>query len=928
MVRFSKTARFGLLLGLFFSLVVSTGFGITNSAVALLPSPQATDLSLTAGVEKTVLDNGLTVLTKEIHTAPVVSVQVWYQVGSRNEPEGANGISHQLEHLMFKGTSDRPIQFGRLFSALGSQFNAFTGYDQTAYYNTVEQDKLNALLVLEADRMKNALINEEQLASEKRVVISELQGYENNPDYRLGRAVMRAAFPEQPYGLPIGGTKADVEKFTVEQVRQYYQTYYSPDNATLVITGDFNTDDVLATVRETFGALTPTHGGTPRTATPASPQAPTTQPNNSEPIVLREPGSSAILNAVYPLPNINHPDVPAIDLMDLILTQGRSSRLYQALVESGLASSMGAYASELIDPGWYDITVTASPQQSLAQVDQALLQSLEQLRQQPVSPDELARAKTQLKSYIVLSNQDVTNQASQLAYNQVVSGDYRYSDRYLAAIEQVTVDDIQRVAQTYLDPALRTVGYFEPTTPDGQGDQAAAGTSRTVENFSPGEPVDPAEVAQYLPPVNATPSSTVQPLPEVWQLDNGLTVLLLPDDSAPVVNLSGWVDAGLVYDTPAKAGTASLTAANLLSGTKNRTALELAEVLEDEGLSLDFTIGREGVSIAGAGLSSSLPTLVDVLSDVLQQANFPRDQLRLSRQRSLLDVQDELNTPERLSWRLLRQSVYPPEHPFHVFATEDSLKAVTRSDVRQFYATHYRPDTVVLSLVGDFEPDALKSLLQSKLGDWQAEGAAPELTYPPVSLPDDNQRVQQTIPGTSEAVTYMGYNGIDRQDPRFYAAMVLNDIVGGGTLSSRLGTEVRDRQGLTYGIYSFFLAGIHPGPFAIGMQTAPEDTDQAVNLTIAVLNQLQEQGITETELETAKRSLISSYTVSLASPDTIAAEALNNRVYGVGVEELREFSEQIEAVTLADVQQVIKDLVHPNSLVIVTTGPGNGTPSD
>jgi zinc protease len=211
--------------------------------------------TVTENVQKTLLENGLTVLTKEVHTAPVVTVQVWYKVGSRNEEPGLNGIAHQLEHMMFKGTQTRPIQFGRLFSALGTDSNAFTSYDQTAYYGTAERNKLKALLILEADRMQNSLINTEQLASEKRVVISELQGYENSPEYRLNRAVMQAAFPNHAYGLPVAGTKADVEKFTVEQVRQYYQKYYSPDNAVLVIVGDFQTAPTLKAVKEIFGNL-------------------------------------------------------------------------------------------------------------------------------------------------------------------------------------------------------------------------------------------------------------------------------------------------------------------------------------------------------------------------------------------------------------------------------------------------------------------------------------------------------------------------------------------------------------------------------------------------------------------------------------------------------------------------------------------------
>lgn len=907
----------------------------SQPTVALEPSPQAEPiLSVTQGAQKTVLENGLTVLTKEIHTAPVVSVQVWYRVGSRNEPAGMNGISHQLEHLMFKGTRDRPIQFGRLFSALGSQSNAFTSYDETAYFGTVERDKLDALLVLEADRMTNSTIGESQLSSEKRVVISELQGYENSPRYRLDRAVMRAAFPDRSYGLPVGGTRADVENFTLQQVREYYQTYYNPQNAVLVVTGDFDTEATLQKVRQSFGQVVSrtapdrTSDRSPtRTSASQPAPSPTTAAQQSapqpaqQPIVLRQPGSTALLQVVYPLPDIQHPDVPAIDLMDMVLTGGRSSKLYQALVETGLASSVGAYASELIEPGWYEMSITAAPGKELTQIEQTLQQTLTDLRQHPVSQEELDRARTQLQASFILSNQDISSQAMQLAYNQVVANDYRFSDRYLAAIATLTPADIQRVAQTYLDPAKRTVGFFEPTQANGQPGSSPSTGGRTVENFSAGDPVDPAEVARYLPPVTPTEATTTQALPTEITLSNGLRVLLLADSSTPTVSLSGWIKAGNEFDQNEKAGLASLTAANLMNGTRTKTALELAQTLEDKGAELSFAANREGVSIDSNMLSPNLPTVVETLADVLQHATFPADQLELSRQRALTRLQVELDDPQQLGWRIFRQAIYPSNHPFYSLPTDASLKQITQADVVNFYRSHYRPDATVLALVGDFDPAQVQALLEKSLGSWQAQGRPSTPRYSTVAPPRTTTRLNQAMPGKSEAVTFMGYNGISRRDPRFYAALVMNQVLGGDTLASRLGTEIRDRQGLTYGIYSYFVAGMNPGPFSVTMQTAPDDANRAIASTLQLLQQLRNNGITEAELNAAKRSLTSSYPVDLANPSSVAATILMNAVYGLSRDELRQFPAQIEAVTLTQVNQVIRDLIRPDNLVIVTAGP-------
>ena len=923
-------------------------------------SKDETPLSVTEGVRKTVLKNGLTVLTKEVHTAPVVTVQVWYKVGSRNEGPGVNGIAHQLEHMMFKGTTDRPIQFGRLFSALGSNSNAFTSYDETAYFGTVERNKLDALLAIEADRMENSVIADKQLASEKRVVISELQGYENNPGYRLSRAVMRTAFPNQAYGLPVGGTKADVEKFTVKQVRDYYNTYYSPNNATLVIVGDFETEPTLAAVKAEFGSLpnrgkmenaasaqmqkpsspqenVPSEAATAldagaRMQKPSSPQenapASDNKPGSSKtpakaPIVLKQSGSAPLLEVIYPLPDVNNPDVPALDVMDYILTEGRNSRLYQALIESGLASDAGGGTANLIAGGWYNLSATAAPGQDLTKINQVLQQMIAEMRTKGVTEEELNRAKAQLRSGIILNNRDITSQAMQLGYNETTAGDYRYTDRYLAAVEKVSAADVQRMVKTYLAPDLATVGMFEPTklTADRTG-AGVAGATQTAETFNAGPPVDPAEVAKYLPAIDSNQTPTTRSLPQQFTLANGLQVLLLPDPSTPTISLSGYIKAGTEFDPQSKAGLAKLTAANLMNGTKSKDALTLAKALEDRGASLGFGANREGVDIEGNSLAEDLPTLIQTLADVVQNANFPDKEMELSRQRALTALKVEMDTPARVAQRTFQQAVYPKNHPFHKFPTEDSLKSITRKDVVGFDAEYYRPDATVLTLVGDFDAKAVRSLLETELGSWKVSGKSPSIKYPSVPLPSTVVKLNPVLPGKTQAITFMGYRGIDRKDPRFYSALVLNQILGGDTLSSRLGTEIRDRLGLTYGIYSSFQAGKQAGPFLISMQTAPEDAQRAIASTRNLLEQIHKQGVTAAELKAAQRSLTSNYKVSLTSPDDLASRILMNDVYGLSEDELRKFPEKIQAVTLAQVNQVAKTLLRPDHLIVVTAGPG------
>ena len=893
---------------------------LLSGEFSLLPAIAATPLAITQTVQKTVLENGLTVLLKEVPTAPVVTVQVWYRVGSRNEAPGVNGIAHQLEHLMFKGTQERPIQFGRLFSALGSESNAFTSYDQTAYFGTVEHDKLNALLTIEADRMQNAVISAEHLTSEKRVVISELQGYENSPNYRLERAVMRAAFPTSPYGLPVGGTKADVQSFTVEQVRSYYQNYYSPSNATLVIVGDFQSAPTLAAVKDTFGKVPQRQSAAVAKPAPSlKPQSISPETAKKSPIVLAEPGSAALLAAVYPLPKVTDPDVPALHLLDLVLTQGRSSRLYQALIESGLASNFGGAPENMLADGWYEFTATAAPGQKLESIQAAIQQTLADVRTKGISQPELQRAKTQLRASILLRNRNITAQAMQLGDDQTTAGDYQFTDRFLQQVDRVTANDIQRVTKTYFDPARLTLGYFQPTKLAGAAPAAKA--SQTSEKFNLGPPVDPAEVAKFLPASNAIAPRPTEVLPERLVLPNGLRVLLLPDTSTPTVTLGGHIQAGSEFDAAATAGLAKMTADNLMSGTQSKDALALATLLEDRGIALGFSANREGVAIGGNTLAEHLPILVDTLAEVVQQATFPVKELELNRQQALSALKVQLDTPSSLARRTFQQAIFPANHPFHTFATEASLKAIQLLDLVRFYQTHYRPDNTVLTLVGNFDPKQIKGLLATKLGTWQATGTPPRVNYPTVALPSKVVQLHPALPGKAQSISLLGYGGISRKDPRFYAATVMNQILGGDTLASRLGTEIRDRQGLTYGIYSYFQAGQQAGPFQIAMQTAPEDTQKAITKTLQLLEQIRSQGVSVSEVLTAQRSLTSLYPVQLADPDNLTEVILMNEVLGLNPLEIRQYTDQIQAVTQAQVNQAIKELLHPSQIVIVTAGP-------
>ncbi|AFZ68349.1 M16 family metallopeptidase [Deinococcus peraridilitoris] len=891
----------------------------------LLCEAGAQSLNSTQGVTRTVLENGLTVLTKEVTSAPVVTVQIYYKIGSRNEAPGVNGIAHQLEHMLFKGTQTRPVQFGRLFNALGAQSNAFTSYDQTGYYNTVEREKAFALLELEADRMKNAVINAGQLDSEKRVVLSEIEGNENSAAYRLSRAVQSAAFPKSPYGLTVGGTRRDIESFDAEKVSAYYQKYYSPEYATLVIVGDFKTAEMLQQVRAKFGPLgkagtAPVNISEP--LVPGSSEATLGNAPARAPIVLREPGATPIMNAVYPLPDINHPDVPALKVMDFVLLSGRTSRLYRSMFQSGLAAGGGTSPNHFLRGGWFSVSFTPTPGKTTQQLDAAYLSTIRELRDRGVSAEELTRAKTLIRAYEVLGNRSITAQAQQLGYDATTANDYQYTDKFLEAITKVTAADVQRVAQRYLQDNARTVGFFEPSQVTGQPEQGAGSTTttQTNESYSAGPAVDPAELARYLPKFEAPTSPQVN-LPQEIKLPNGVQLFLLRDTSTPTVTLSGAVRAGREFDTSAKAGLADLVAANLLSGTRSRSADQLGNLLDDNGVSLGASASRYQVSLNGASTSTTLPVLIDALTDVLQNAIFPADEFQLSRERTLQGIRVREDNPSSVAQRVFQQTLYPEGNPFHPFSSTESVGQLTRTDLEAFYKTHYRPDNTIISIVGDFDPARVRALLTEKLGNWQASGPVPSVTYPAARKPQGVVRQNPALPGKTQAVTFLGYPSIDRKDPNYYSSLILNQVLGGDTLSSRLGSEIRDRLGLTYGVQSAFQASVQPGPFTVVLQTNPADANRAVDATLALIRDVRERGLSVSEVETAKKSILSSYAIALADPGNLAGTFTGNAILGLPQRELRDFQAKISAITPQNVNAAARVLLDPQNILIVTAGP-------
>jgi zinc protease len=414
------------------------------------------------------LPNGMLVLTREVHSAPVATCWVWYRVGARNETLGTTGISHWVEHMLFKGTPNIPKgEMDRLIARNGGTFNGFTSNDYTAYFETLPADRIELGLQIESDRMVNSLFDSDEVASERTVIISEREGHENDPEWWLSEALMAATFQVHPYRNEVIGWKSDLLAMTREELYTHYQTYYMPNNAVLVLVGDFNTDSMMRKVEQYFAGL------------PVGPQLPPFRAVEPEQqgerrVTVRRPGPAQYVQIAYHTPNCRNTDFASLLVLDAVLSgakpmsfgggaqTNRSARIYRALIETQLAAYAGSGYRAAIDPYLFEMEATVHEGHAAAEIEAALIGEIEKIQQDGVSADEMAKVLKQVRAQIAYSGESVTSQALLLGMWEVLDS-YKRTETLLDEISAVDAADVQRVAQTYLTEQHRTVGHFIPT---------------------------------------------------------------------------------------------------------------------------------------------------------------------------------------------------------------------------------------------------------------------------------------------------------------------------------------------------------------------------------------------------------------------------------------------------------------------------------
>ena len=856
------------------------------------------------------LANGLKVILRESHDAPIASFWVWYRAGARNEVPGLTGVSHWVEHMQFKGTPslEKGAVFGEI-SRNGGVNNAMTSNDWTAYYETLPADRLDLAIKIESDRMSNSLFDPAETESERTVILSERQGAENNPGYLLYEEVIGAAFRAHPYRHMVIGEESDLRAMSRDDLYAYYKRAYSPANAFVVAAGDFNAAVLADRIEAAFGSI-PTGEALPVIRAVEPPQ------RGERRVTLRRPSPTAYLLQAYHAPDGNHPDVAAMFVADAILSggkpmgrggagMGKSSRLYRALVATGLARSASSGNDLSLDPYVWTINATALPGGDRGRIEAVIDEVIAALREEPVGERELARAVKQFTAQYVYAAEGVTNQAMQLGEMEML-GDALRVDRLLDEIKTVTPEDVQRVVAAYLRPDNRTVGWLLP-----EGDGGGAATPQEpaafqIWNFSNESKI--ALEARY----------------DRVELPNGLVVVgqAQPDDLAVSVRIR--VEAGAALDPVERPGLASFTARMLLRGSANvGSAEQLNERTDDLGASIGVDAGRIATEVRIRCLREDLPAMLDIAADVLRNPTFPSDEIEKVRREILTGIAEQEANTAAVSEQSLRELIYPTGHPLRsrVIGNADAVAAMTASDLVSFHTSHFGPNVITMAAVGGFaDLKDLAAEIDRRFADWTPVVAPPD----PPRAPEANSSPRRTvieIPGKSQADLAVGWLTLPRSDPDYQAFEIANLILGRLGLMGRLGANVRDKQGLAYYAYSTIDAGSQASLWSSRAGVDPSNVEKAIAGIVEEVERIRRELVTDEELADAKSFSTGVLPLALETNDGVASNLLAIEHFELGLDYLDRYPAMINALTREQVLEAAQRHLDPARLAIAVAKP-------
>ena len=883
--------------------------------------------------EKFVLDNGLQVVLHEDKSDPIVSVAIQYHVGSAREKPGKTGFAHLFEHMLFQRSEHLGRnEFFKKIGELGGSFNGATGPDGTVYYETVPRDALEKVLWMESDRMGFFIntVTRKGLEREIDVVSNEKRQNENRPFGQSNGMMLKQFYPEgHPYRWPVIGSIADLHGATVDDIKQFYRKYYAPNNATLVVAGDFDRREVEAMIRKYFGEI------------PAREEV---EPVRPIPVQLEKTSKYVLEDRFANAPGLEmnfsgaeqfHPDAYPLRILALLLSYGKNAPFYKVLVEyNKLASYVNVASSSLELSGQVSVSVKAYKETDLNTVYRGIQEAFERFEQEGIRDNDLERMKIMQETMLYNVMMSLESKTQALARNNVFAGRPDQMVIDLAHYQAVTKEEVMRVYRKYVRGkhfvALSTV-------PQGQTSLALTGSVvvRPDEDSPVGQKLvadegavtddDPYEYTPSVfdrsvePPLLAnTPESA---MPPVWtgEMSNGMKVKGMAYTELPVVQFAVYLNSGMLCEPKGKSGLARLTAAVLNCGTRTKTPEELEVALGLLGARVSFGVSTERMQLSGSCLKKNFPQVLRLVEEMLLEPRWDETALELARKRMIGNIRQSSTEPKVLARHVFRQMMYGPENVLSnsALASEKEVAAITMEDIKTFYKTHIVPGQATFDFVGGYEKKEVMKFLQPLARTWTTGGASQERLNLNFMAPQAKVYFVD-YPGAKQSYILLGCPAMPKASNDYYPAKMVNQLLGASS-NALLFDVLRLQHGYTYGAYSFFDCGKYANEFRATSSVQAAYTLEAMQLFKSCISTYGEQ-FTEQSLVKTKDAMFKENAAAFEMPDARLDLLSEMTVDGLPVDDLKRQEQLLKRMTLPEAKACIRNWLDYDRMFFVVVG--------
>jgi zinc protease len=865
-------------------------------------------------VHRTVLPNGLTVLICRDASAPVVAIVTYVKAGYFDETDDIVGIAHVLEHMFFKGTDRRGVgEIARATKASGGYLNAHTIYDHTSYYTVLPSDSFARGLDIQADAYARSVIDADELAKELEVIIQEAKRKTDNPPALATETLYELLHDTHRIRRWRIGTEAGLRTLGRSALMRFYRGFYRPGNTVLAIAGDVDPDRALGEVERAYGGMSGAE--VPRDPGPAE--------TAGAGLRYREwAGDIARTQLLFGwrTPGTLDPDTPALDLLAAVLGAGRASRLYRAVRERSLASSISVHNYTPRDLGVFAVHAETDPART-ADAARAAWGQLAELRGAPAGSHELERARCVLESRWIRQLETMEGQAAHLAEWEAL-GSWTLAERYLERLLSVTADQVHDVARRYLVPDYAGVVVYRPRhaapVADGPDAMRAVLDASTTDALAVSPPRTPSPLLA-TPAVAAALEQEIERV-RVYRAPSGLPILVRRKPGAPVTHLGMFALGGATEEGRDHGGLTTLLARTALKGTAHRTATQIAEDAELLGGSIGASVGADGFGWTFSVPARYTEAAIELLADVVQHATIPVEAFETERTVALADLAMMRDDMYRYPLRLTTDAAFGA-HPYggSVLGSDESLRAITVGDVRTWHRRRVMEAAAVVAIVGDVDADLTAASAARAFAELLT--AAPATIAPPVWPSTVVTRVEQR--DKAQTALALAFPGPARLDPERYTAQLIAGVASG--LGGRFFEELRDRQSLAYTVHAFPSTRRLAGTFVAYIATSPDREETARAGLLAEFQKLREGAVTAEELERAQRYAIGTHAIRQQSAGSVLGDIVDAWLHGRGLEELGEYEGRMRAVTLEMIRQLAEKYFDPERRVEgVVRGVGGG----